>query len=253
MIPAERRRHILATARAKGVVSVAGLSHALEVSTATVRRDVRMMEDEGLLRRTRGGAALPSAFANEATYLEKAGESRAEKEAIAEAAATLVEPGDSILLGPGTTTLALANRLRTISELTVVTNSLLVIQAFAGNPGVEVVATGGILRRSIHALVGPSTEQSLASLKASRAFISGNGLTAERGLTTPNMLVATCDRALAAAGQQVIVLVDHTKVGLGTLYQTVAPSDVDVLFTDGAADADELDRLRQAGVDVRVV
>jgi len=169
------------------------------------------------------------------------------------AAARLVEPGDSILLGPGTTTLALANRLRTISELTVVTNSLLVIQAFAGNPGVEVVSTGGILRRSIHALVGPSTEQGFASLKATRAFISGNGLTAERGLTTPNMLVATCDRALAAAGQQVIVLVDHTKVGLGTLYQTVAPSAIDVLFTDAEADAHELDRLRQAGVDVRVV
>lgn len=253
MIPAERRRHILAITRARGVVSLADLSEALEVSAATVRRDVSRMEDEGLLRRTRGGAALPSALAHEATYLEKTGEARDEKAAIASAAARLVQPGDSILVGPGTTTLALAEQLRTVPELTVVTNSLLVIQAFAGNPSIEVVSTGGILRRSIHALVGPPAGQSLARLRASRVFLSGNGLTAERGLTTPNMLVATCDQALAAAGQQVIVLVDHTKVGLETMCQTVPPNDIDILFTDSAADAGEVERLRQAGIDVHVV
>src|SRR4029077_8576565 len=133
-------------------------------------------------------------------------------------------PGDSILLGPGTTTFALARLLVDCPELTVVTNSLLVAQALMGAPRVEVILTGGTLRRSIHALVGPAAEESVRSLRTSQAFISGNGFTAERWLSTPSPLVAPTDRSLAGAAPQVIVLGDNPNIVQETMCHTV-PSD----------------------------
>lgn len=252
MLAAERRRRILDSIRARGAVSVALLAEELETSEMTVRRDLREMAKVGVLVRTHGGAVRPEGFAHESSYSEKAGEAAAEKAAIAALAAELVRPGDSILLGPGTTTLALARRLLGMPELAVVTNSLLAANTLLPAPGVEVIVTGGMLRRSIHALVGPAAEESLRSLKASRAFISGNGLTVERGLSTPSQLVAAADRALAAAAKEVVVLADHTKLGHDTMCQTVPLEAIDILITDSGADSRLLMALREAGLDVRV-
>jgi DeoR family fructose operon transcriptional repressor len=119
-------------------------------------------------------------------------------------------------------------------------------------PHVEVILTGGTLRRSIHAVVGPATEETVRSLRASQAFISGNGFTAERGLSTPSPLVAATDRAFAAAAQQVVVLADYTKIGEDTMCQTVPLARVHVLITDSRARSADLDAVRAAGVDVRV-
>jgi DeoR/GlpR family transcriptional regulator of sugar metabolism len=195
---------------------------------------------------------LPASTGHEPSYSEKARQAGAEKAAIARLAVEMVRPGDSILLGPGTTTLALARLLVDFPELTVVTNSLLVAQALMGATRVEVILTGGTLRRSIHALVGPAAEESVRALRASQAFISGNGFTAERGLSTPSPLVAATDRAFASAAKQVVVLADHTKIGQDTMCQTVAAERVNVLITDSAADPAELAAIRLAGVDVRV-
>lgn len=252
MLIAERRRRILEQARADGVVSLRELSERLGASEPTVRRDLRAMAAEGLLHRTHGGALLPTVIADEPTYSEKAGQAAAEKKAIARLAAELVEPGESIVLGPGTTTLALARQLVHTPDLTVVTNSILVATALMAAPGVDVVLTGGTLRRSIQALVGPTTEQTMRGLRVSQAFLSGNGLRADRGLTTPNLLVAAADRALAGAARRVVVLADHTKVGTDTMCQTVPVPSIGVAVTDSTADANELARLESAGVDVRI-
>src|SRR5438270_11875045 len=210
MLAAERRRHIAESIRTRGVVSVAEMAQSLGTTEITVRRDLRSMAREGLLVRTHGGAVLPAGLGHEPSYSEKAQQAAAEKAAIAQLAVSLVRPGDSILLGPGTTTLALARLLVSSPELTVVTNSLLVAEALMAAPRVEVILTGGTLRRSIHALVGPAAEDSVRSLRASKALISGNGFTAERGLSTPSPLVAATDRSIANAAQHVVALADHT-------------------------------------------
>jgi DeoR/GlpR family transcriptional regulator of sugar metabolism len=249
---AERRRRILEEARAHGIVSLHGLSEQLATSEPTIRRDLRTMAAQGLLRRTHGGALLRTGGAHEPTYSEKSGQASAEKAAIARLAAKSVRSGDAILIGPGTTTLALARLLVDRADLTVVTNSLVVAQALTPASGVEVVMTGGTLRRSIHALTGPAAEQTLAGLRMPRLFLSGNGLTVSRGLTTPNMMVAATDRALAAAAREVVVLVDYTKVGVETMCQTVPVESMAQLITDDSADAAYVDRLREAGVDVQI-
>lgn len=252
MLAAERRRLIADTIRSRGVVSVAEMAQALGTTEITLRRDLRSMARDGLLVRTHGGAVLPAVLGHEPSYSEKAHQAAAEKEAIAGLAVKLVRPGDSILLGPGTTTLALARLLVSSPELTVVTNSLLVAQALMEAPHVEVILTGGTLRRSIHALVGPAAEEAVRLLRASQAFISGNGFSAERGLSTPSPIVAAMDRALAGAAQQVVVLADHTKIGQETMVQTVPAARVDMLITDSRARQRDLDAISAAGVEVKV-
>lgn len=222
----------------------------LGTSEITVRRDLTAMAEEGLLRRTHGGAVLQADLAYEPSYSEKTRVAGLEKQAIAAEAARHVQQGDSILIGPGTTTLALARRLAEYSELTVVTNSLLVAQALLNAPRVEVLLIGGTLRRSIHAMVGPATEQLLKEIRASKAFLSGNGLTAERGLTTPNLTVAAADRAIAAAARNLIVLADYTKIGTETMFQTVPSEGIGTLITDSRAPASELQAIRERGVQI---
>jgi DeoR/GlpR family transcriptional regulator of sugar metabolism len=156
------------------------------------------------------------------------------------------------VIGPGTTTQEFARRLARHAELAVISNSLLVAQVLANSPRIEVMLTGGTLRGSILALVGSAAEHSLAGLRVRRAFISGNGLTAERGLSTPNMQVAGMDRALAAAAEEIVVLADHTKIGVDTMVQTVPADRIDHLVTDDAAPRDVLDELSGRGVRLHV-
>ncbi len=248
---AERRKRILVAVRTAGMVSIEDLAVRLDTSDVTIRRDVRALAAEGMLRRTRGGAMMAGTLAYEPTYAEKAGLLEDEKRAIAELALDLIKPGDSVVLGPGTTTLSLARLLPRVGELTVVTNSLLVAEALANAPQVEVVVTGGMMRRSIHALVGPGTEQAMRGLRLGIAFMSGNGVNVERGLTTPNLLVAAADQAIAAASSQIVVLADHSKIGFETMCQTVPTERIDILVTDSGTDPREIRRLTDAGVDVR--
>ena len=252
MLAVERRRLIADNLRIRGVVSVGEMAEALGTTEITVRRDLRAMAKDGLLVRAHGGAVLPSTVGHEPSYSEKAHQAGAEKASMARLAVGMITPGDSIVLGPGTTTLALARLLGDINELTVVTNSLLVAQALMSSPKVEVILTGGTLRRSIYALVGPAAEDSVRALRASKTFISGNGFTAERGLSTPSPLVAATDRAFAGAAQQVVVLADHTKIGQDTMCQTVPVARMHTLITDSRADPAVLAAIREAGVDVRV-
>ncbi len=218
--------------RANGAVSLRELARVVQTSEVTVRRDVRALEADGLLDRRHGGAVLPGGLARESGFPQKTHLATAEKSAIADVAASLVEEGEAIVVGAGTTTQELARRLARVPGLTVVTNSLLVAQALAHASRVEVVMTGGTLRGSNYALVGSGAEQSLHGLRVSRAFVSGAGLTAERGLSTPNMLSASVDRALVGAASEVVVLADHGKLGTDTMFQTVAPELITHLVTD---------------------
>ncbi|MFG2551707.1 DeoR/GlpR family DNA-binding transcription regulator [Streptomyces sp. NPDC048581] len=257
MFAAERRQLILEMVRANGAVSLRELARVVQTSEVTVRRDVRALEAEGLLDRRHGGAVLPGGFTRESGFPQKSHLATAEKTAIADLAANFVEEGEAIVVGAGTTTQELARRLARVPGLTVVTNSLLVAQALAHANRVEVVMTGGTLRGSNYALVGSGAEQSLQGLRVSRAFISGSGLTAERGLSTSNMLSASVDRALVQAAAEVVVLADHTKLGTDTMFQTVPTDVITRLVTDEPPGHDdrahtELQALADQGVQIAV-
>jgi DeoR/GlpR family transcriptional regulator of sugar metabolism len=254
MLIAERRSRILAHVRTQGYASFREIAEVVGISESTVRRDLQAIVADGLLAAIRGGVGRPGSDGQpvEWTSERPAGDGLSgERAAIAVAAARLVSEGSAILLGPGRSTLELARRL-SVASLTVLTNSVPVTTVLLEREEIELVMMGGTLRRSIQAFVGPLTEQSLQGLRGAQVFLSGEGVTAERGLTTPNVFAAAADMAMAAAGRQVVVLADHTKIGRETMCQTVPSHRIDTLITTPGADPTALDELRAAGIDVVV-
>ncbi|HET8778633.1 MAG TPA: DeoR/GlpR family DNA-binding transcription regulator [Agromyces sp.] len=251
MFTDERRQVILSTLSVHGSASVSDLARMVRSSEITVRRDLKALEESGQVLRHRGGASVGRSSMDEPSYREKAVVAAEEKLAMAALAAELVDDGDVIMLCAGTSTQALAQRL-TRRRLMVATNSVLVANALFDAPDVEVFLLGGILRGNIRAVIGGEAEKAVARLRFHKVFLSGNGLTAANGLSTPNMHVASIDRAAVASAKQVVVLADHTKVGVDSMVQTVETEHIDTLVTDSGADGAELDRLTAAGVEVGV-
>lgn len=251
MIAAQRQNVIQEVLREKGVVSIAALAEQLSASAVTIRRDLDHLAELGVLTRTHGGA-VAGVSSPESPYLEKVGQATAEKQAIGRLAADLVDDGDVIIIGPGTTTEAFAEHLRSRTGLTVITNSLPVAEAFAASDGIDVIMPGGSLRGPIRALIGESVIRSLRGMHADKTFISGNGLVADFGLSTPNLSVADTDRALVAASAQTIALVDHSKVGLRTAIQTVPTEGIAQLVTDARSPKPEIAAIEARGVAVHI-
>ena len=251
VIAAQRRNVIQEILREQGVVSIAALSQQLSASAVTIRRDLDYLEAVGVLTRTHGGA-VADVSSPESPYVEKVGQATAEKQAIGRLAAGLVDDGDVIIIGPGTTTEAFAGHLPARSELTVITNSLPVAEVFAASDEIDVIMTGGSLRGPIRALIGETVIRSLRSMHADKTFISGNGLVADFGLSTPNLSVADTDRAMVAASAQAIVLADHSKFGLRAAIQTVPTEGIAQVVTDASSPAAEIAAIEARGVAVHI-
>ncbi|MGO1263855.1 MAG: DeoR/GlpR family DNA-binding transcription regulator [Brevibacterium aurantiacum] len=251
MLTDERRQVIVSSLSVHGSISVADLARIVRVSEATIRRDLVALERAGLLTRRRGGARASVASIDEPAYSEKRVIAISEKQLIARTAAGQIEDGDAIFLGPGTTTHALAEML-VRRRLMVATTSLLVATTLADASDVEVYMIGGVLRGSIRSTVGGDAESQIARLRLRTSFISGNGLTARCGLTTPNFHTASADRAAVAVADRVTVLLDHTKLGVDSTVQTVPLSQIDLLVTDSCNPRSEINSLTETGLEVLI-
>jgi DeoR/GlpR family transcriptional regulator of sugar metabolism len=231
----QRQQAILEQVRRDGAVRVSALVDDLGVSDMTVRRDIAQLADRGLVVRVHGGATLADAphSSFEPEFRTKLGEQREEKLAIARLAATLVPRGSSVALSAGTTTLALAEQLREVPDLTVVTNSVPVADALHDPERRDrtVVLTGGT-RTPSDALVGPVSVQALRELHVDTLFLGVHGFSERTGCTSPNMVEAATNKAMIAAAGRTVVVADHTKLRLVGLSTIVALDDVDVLVTD---------------------
>ena len=248
----ERRRRILEHVRANGSANLRDLVVVVNASETTVRRDLQALDAQGLLDRRRDGTAIPTARPVDAARTGSGSTTTREKYAIAVLAATLVEDGDAVVLGAGTTTQQLAARLVDVKDLTVVTNSLVVGEVLGRSAEAAVVMTGGSLRGSTLGLVGSGAEQSLADLRVRRAFLSGDGLTSTWGLSTADLSEVGVDRAIADAAQELVVLVDHMKLGVDAMFQTVSPERIAHLITDELADPELLRAFTEIGIQVHV-
>jgi len=232
LIAAERRRRILESVRSRRAVRVTALSRLLGCSPATLRRDLQYLDEEGLVRRTHGGAVdLAKDLDMERPPNFKATLQMAEKRAVGAAAARLVSDGDTIALSGGTTTLEVARHLRGRENLRVLTNSVAIATELLGNPGIEVTLTGGTLRSSLE-LCGPLAEQSLRNIYVDTAFIGVDGFTVEHGLTTYNQIEAQTDRLMIEHARRTVVVADHTKIGQVTMALIAPFRAVSMLVTD---------------------
>ena len=240
MLAPQRQQSILALIREHGGVRVADLVRAFGVSDMTVRRDLEALADRGLINKVHGGATSTGPGSTEEPgFAAKSVRQRREKEAIARRAAELVQPRSAVALSAGTTTWTLAHHLIDVPELTVVTNSIQVADAFhrAGRSDQTVVLTGGV-RTPSDALVGPVAVNALRSLNVDLLMLGVHGVSTHAGFTTPNLMEAETDRAMVGAARRLAVLADHTKWGVIGISTIAALSDADLLIADeGLEDA----------------
>lgn len=253
MLAAERQARIAQEIHRRGSVRVSEFASRFGVSDMTIRRDLVLLAQQGVLDKVHGGATRRSPSTDEPGFDAKSLRQQAEKEAIAAAAAELVAPGAAIGISAGTTTWTLARRLRDLPGLTVLTNSIRVADAFRTDPNGDqhIVLTGGI-RTPSDALVGPIAVSTLSELHLDIAFLGVHGMHTHAGYTTPNLLEAETDRALIAAGNQLVVLADHTKWGVVGI-STIAPlGEASIVISDDRLPGEALAELREHVDDVRL-
>lgn len=231
MFEEERKQKIIKYIQKNSRSSVQELCSLLGVSESTVRRDLAELETRKLLKRTHGGAIDLHSVHFEPTYSEKESRYREEKALIAKKAAELIESGDSLLIDAGTTTSFLIPELARFKDLTVVTNSVYLMQKLASLPDIEIVCTGGVLRKNTMALVGPLSESVLDRIRVDKAFIATNGLDIASGLTTPNIVEASIKQKMIRVANHVYVLADHSKIGQVSFAKFGEVTDIDACIT----------------------
>jgi DeoR family transcriptional regulator, fructose operon transcriptional repressor len=246
MMVGERRRKIVDVLQSDDRAQVGELAARFGVSQSTIRRDLQLLSESGVVERTHGGVLPPSRF--EPSFGQKETENRGQKRAISRAAAELVQPGHTVFLDSGTTTLELARELRIRNDITIASNSVPIAVELANR--VRLILTGGSVKESTLALVGPIAERSIEQMHVDIAFIGMNGVSSEAGFTTPTWEEAATKVRMIRAGRLAVVLADSSKLGTVTFAHVARPDEVDLLITDDAASPAEVESLRAAGLQV---
>ncbi|MFS0898474.1 DeoR/GlpR family DNA-binding transcription regulator [Mycolicibacterium litorale] len=247
----ERYAHLLELLSRQQFASIEDIRRATGASAPTIRRDLALLEERGLIKRARGGASLATTAStlDEAFELRRRRNAR-EKGAIALAAADLVKPRASLLLNDGSSILALAEELISQGDpLWVATSGLNIGERLASAAGIEVIVIGGALRASSFGTSGPLATSAIAQLTVDTTFLGCDGIDLELGVRSNSLLDAEIAAAMARQGRRVVVLADSSKVGQRAVAGTVRWSDVDVLITNGL-DARWRESLRRADVEV---
>jgi DeoR/GlpR family transcriptional regulator of sugar metabolism len=245
--------HVLRLLETRDYVQVAELSQTFAVSEVTVRNDLGQLARDGLVARIRGGARAPGQSQLEVGFDMRLRLEVEQKRAIARAAAAMVDEGEAVALDASTTAYYLALELRTKRELVVVTNGLLVATALADAPGITVIVPGGLLRLSAMSLVGDLGTDVLRTTRINKGFLGARGVSLERGLMDLNPDEVRIKQEMADACEQVYGIVDGTKWHRSALLSFTPTDRLAMVVTDSTAPGAEVDRWRDAGVDVLTV
>jgi DeoR family transcriptional regulator, aga operon transcriptional repressor len=249
----ERRRAILEILNREGRVLVLDLAGRFETSQVTIRKDLETLHAHGMIHRTHGGA-LPAreGALEDPTLREKAKLHHKEKLRIAGAAAGMVQEGQVVILDSGTTTTEIARALRKFRNLTIVTNAVNIATELSGT-AVEVILTGGTLRKNSFSLVGPIAEETLHRLHADLLFLGVDGFDVHYGLSTPNLLEAKVNRVMVEIAKRKVVVCDASKFGRRSLSLIAPTSALDEVITDRGAPKADARALRKAGIELTLV
>ena len=244
-----RLRSIIEVIDDNGAVGVENLAELLGVSTATIRRDLARLADQGVITRSHGGA-MRADVGLEVPISFRRGTAGAQKRRIAAAAATLIGEGAIVGITGGTTTIAVARALASVRKLTVVTNALNVGMELARHRNIRLVLTGGVCRTASFELSGPIAESTLSGYNLDVAFIGVDGIDADAGCTTHDDSEARANAALVKIARHTVIVADSSKIGRIT-FASICPIDlVDQLITDNEADPQAVSRLEATGLRV---
>lgn len=248
----ERLQRIVEAVRENGQVTVAELSHRFGVSDVTIRRDLRELATGGLLRRAHGGAVPGTPVPLEPPVIQRMLQERNQKEQIGRAAAALVDDGESVFIGSGSTTAYVSRHLVDRKNLTVVTNALNIATELATAEEITMIVTGGMMRASELSLVGHIAEQALREVRVDKVIMGMRAISLEAGMTNDYLPEVMTDRTIIEMPPELILVADHTKFGkVASAY--VAPVErMTTLVTDPETDPETLARLREMGIRVIV-
>ena len=251
MFSEQRRQKILEILKGEPFVRVAHLERVLNTSQASIRRDLRALEEAGLLKRTHGGASSNLAAGFELSLVQKEDRFKSEKAAIAKIAVGLIAEGETIMLDAGSTTLQIARELKQRRNIKVVTNAVNVASELSESE-IEVIVTGGTLRRNTLALVGPLAGNALTGLHVDKLFLATNGMDIKQGLTSPNLIEAQTKKAMLDCAREVILVADHSKVGRIAFTQVCRLDRVQCIITDAGAPPDFIQALEKLHINVLI-
>ena len=249
----ERHQHILNKLKAEGNVKVGDLCADLNVSSVTIRKDLKLLEDKMLVFRTHGGATADNPYAADKHVNEKANIKRDEKQQIGAKAATLIQASDCIIIASGTTVLSLAKNIQVDQGLTVITAALNVAFELTQRSGIEIILLGGILRKNSTSVTGFYAEKILDDFSCSKLFLGVDGIDLDFGLTTTNVMEAQLNRKMIETAQKTIVLADSTKFGKRGFGKICGLEDIQQIITDNGIADHTANALRGMGIEVTIV
>ena len=251
MLAAERRRQIADLLEVVEVLRIHELAMRFEVTDETIRRDLSVLEQQGVLTREHGGALSTTADI-ESPYRRREMHEGKAKRLIAQLAAGLVLDGSTIILDSGTTMHYLIEFLRRKRELVVITNGVNHVTGLLRNPTTSVVVIGGTARRSSLGTAGELAVATLERLHADHTFLATHGFSAKDGVTYPNLEEVAIKKAMIAAGSEVTLLADGTKYGRVSMVQVAPLQELDRVITSGPIPEGEVAKMRELGLEVLV-
>lgn len=253
LLKIERQETIHGLIDERGKVTVAELSGRFAVSEATIRRDLEELDELGILRRIHGGAVRTERAVREPPMMQRTRTQQAEKSSIGQAAVQLIGNDETIFLGSGTTVLEIARHIPEHLHLTVITNSLPVVNELANRPQIEMIVIGGMLRQSELSMVGHTAEKDIAEFRADHVFMGMRAIDPARGFTNDFLPEVMTDRAILSIAPQVVVVADHTKFGRVSSVLLAPVTKASLILTDRATPGEIVAQLRELGVPVQQV
>ncbi|MDT0639534.1 DeoR family transcriptional regulator [Citrobacter werkmanii] len=251
----ERREQIIQRLRQQGSVQVNDLSLFYGVSTVTIRNDLAFLEKQGIAVRAYGGALICDSTTPgvEPSVEDKSSLNTAVKRSIARAAAELIKPGHRVILDSGTTTYEIARLMRQHTNVIAMTNGMNVANALLEAEGVELLMTGGHLRRQSQSFYGDQAEQSLQNYHFDMLFLGVDAIDLERGVSTHNEDEARLNRRMCEVAERIIVVTDSTKFNRSSLHKIIDTQRIHTIIVDEGIPEESLQELRRSGVEVIIV
>ncbi|EAA6944557.1 DeoR family transcriptional regulator [Salmonella enterica subsp. enterica] len=251
----ERREQIIQRLRQQGSVQVNDLSTLFGVSTVTIRNDLAFLEKQGIAVRAYGGALICDSNNSgiEPSVEDKSSLNTALKRSIARAAVELIKPGHRVILDSGTTTYEIARLMRNHTDVIAMTNGMNVANALLEAEGVELLMTGGHLRRQSLSFYGDQAEQSLQNYHFDMLFLGVDSIDLERGISTHNEDEARLNRRMCEVAERIVVVTDSSKFDHSSLHKIVDTQRIDMIIVDEGIPVESLEGLRKSGIDVILV
>ena len=250
MLVETRRRRLLELVTRQGFATLDELTRVLQVSESTVRRDLEALDLAGSVKRTHGGAVYSGEVRAMPAFEDRTATAALEKQAIGQAAAALIEEGDTVLLDGGTTTLEVARALLG-RRVQVVTNSLPIAQLLASSQQTDLILIGGYVYPRTGVAMGPLAIATMQDIRVRQAILGAGGIVAD-GIYNSNLMLVETERQMMACGQEVVIVADHTKFGRLALARLCGLGEVNRLVTDPVLSAEFRGMLEAAGVAIHL-